>query len=103
MEISIPGSRLHFASLKRRPPQLLRVMKLTALLLLIAGLHVSAHSYSQNVSFSGKNVPLTTVFASMEKQTGLSFFFNYAVIKDVKPVTLEVKDVPLEAALREVL
>lgn len=89
--------------LKRLTPQLLRVMKLTALLLLVASIHVRANDYSQVASFSGKDVALTTVFASMEKQTRLSFFFNYLVIKDVKPVTFEVKDVPLEEAVREAL
>jgi TonB-linked SusC/RagA family outer membrane protein len=66
-------------------------------------MHVSAHSYSQTVSFSGKNVPLQAVFASIEKQTGLSFFFNYALIRGAKPVTLDIKEVTLENALHEVL
>ncbi|HEY4287991.1 MAG TPA: SusC/RagA family TonB-linked outer membrane protein [Puia sp.] len=78
-------------------------MKLTALLLVVACVHVSAHSYSQTVSFSGNNVPLNTVFSSIEKQTGLSFFFNYALIKDTKPVTLNVQDVPFEEALNLIL
>lgn len=78
-------------------------MKLTALLLFVICTHVSARSYSQTVSFSGKNVPLQAVFSSLEKQTGLSFFFNYALIKDTKPVTLDVQDVPLEDALKEIL
>ena len=103
MEISISGRGLHCTALKHLPPQLLRVMRLTALLLFIVSMHVSATTYSQTVSFKGKNVPLETVFASFEKQTGLSFFFNYALIKDIKPVSLDVHDVPLEDALHEVL
>jgi len=55
------------------------------------------------VSFSGTNVPLQAVFASIEKQTGLSFFFNFALIKDCKPVTLDLKNVSLEEALHETL
>jgi len=78
-------------------------MKLTAILIVICCLHVSANSYSQNVNFSGKNVPLESVFSSIEKQTGLSFFFNYALIKNSKPVTLNIQDMPMESALREVL
>jgi TonB-linked SusC/RagA family outer membrane protein len=66
-------------------------------------MHVSAHTYSQTVSFKGKNVPLETVFASFEKQTGLSFFFNYALIKDIKPVTVDVREMPLEDALNIIL
>jgi TonB-linked SusC/RagA family outer membrane protein len=99
MEISNPGAGLLCAVRKLLPQQLRRVMKLTALLLTVACIQVNAHSYSQTVSFSGKNVPLTVVFASIEKQTGLSFFFNYAVIRDTKPVSAEMTDVPLQEAL----
>src|ERR1700744_5869741 len=103
MKIYISGVALHCRVLKRPPNQLLRVMKLTALLLVFVCMHVSAHSYSQTVSFSGKNVPLQTVFASFEKQTGLSFFFNYALIKDIKPVTMDVREMPLDDALNIIL
>ena len=72
---------------------------MTALLLTVACMQASAHSYSQTVSFIGKNVPLIDVFASIEKQTGLSFFFNYAIIKDTKPVTTAIKNAPLKEAL----
>jgi TonB-linked SusC/RagA family outer membrane protein len=103
MENSILGEELSCTLLKPLPRQLLRVMRLTALLVTVACIQVSAHSYSQTVSFSGKNVPLQAVFASIEKQTGLSFFFNYALMKDTKPVTLEVKNVSLEDALEAAL
>ncbi len=85
------------------PAQLLRIMRLTALLLIVVCMHVNAHGYSQTISFSGKNVPLQAVFASIEKQTGLSFFFNYAVIKNTKLVTLEIQEVPLDEALTTLL
>jgi TonB-linked SusC/RagA family outer membrane protein len=78
-------------------------MKLTVILLVAGCLHVSANGYSQTVSFSGRNVPLQTVFSAIEKQTGISFFFNYTLIKDAKPVTLDLQDVPMEEALREAL
>ena len=103
MEISISGRGLLCTFEKLLPIQLRRVMKLTAILLTVACIHVSAHSYSQTVSFSGKNVPLPTVLASIEKQTGFSFFFNYALIKGTKPVTLDIKDLALDDALRETL
>jgi TonB-dependent starch-binding outer membrane protein SusC len=103
MEISRSGRGLHCAIMKPLYSELLRVMRLTALLLIIGCLHVSANTYSQTVSFKGKNVPLQTVFASFEKQTGLSFFFNYALIKDVKPVTVDVREMPLEDALTSIL
>lgn len=78
-------------------------MKLASLLIFVACMQSSAHSYSQTVNFIGKDVSLQTVFASIEKQTGVSFFFNYALIKDIKLVTLNIRDASLEDAIKEVL
>lgn len=92
MEFSIP------------PTQFLLKMRLTVFLIIATCLQVSARTgYSQTVSFSGKNVPIQAVFSSIEKQTGLSFFFNDALMKDAKPVTLELKDATLDDAMHEVL
>src|ERR1700733_11188521 len=77
--------------------------RLAIFLLLIVCTHASARGYAQLVSFSGHNVPLQTVFNSLEKQTGMSFFYNYSLLKDTKPVTAEFKDIPLEDALHQVL
>ena len=81
----------------------LLVMKLTSILLLGACLQVSARTYSQTVSFSGKNVPLEKVFASVEKQTGYVFFFDEAILKDARPVTIKAENYPLQLFLSCVL
>lgn len=78
-------------------------MKLTAILLTVVCIHVSARSFEQTVSFSGKNVPLTEVFSSIEKQTGLSFFFNYKLLNGTKLVTLDVHEVTLDEILNAIL
>jgi TonB-linked SusC/RagA family outer membrane protein len=80
--------------------KMLKVMKLTIFLLTAAFLQVSANGNAQNVSFSGENVPLTTVFASIEKQTGFVFFYNNESIKKSEPLTVNFSNVTLEAALR---
>lgn len=103
MEISISGRGLLCAFEKLLPLQLRRVMKLTTIFLTVICIHVSARSFEQVVTFNGKNVPLTQVFASIEKQTGMSFFFNYSLIKGCKPVSLELDQVSLEYALRAAL
>lgn len=103
MEFSIWGKRSYSRIADRLPAQLLLKMKLTTFII-VACLQVSARtSYSQTITFSGKNVPLQAIFTSIEKQTGLSFFFNYALVKDAKPVTLDLHEVPLEDALHEAL
>jgi len=102
MVISISGRALLCTTLKHLLAQLTRVMRLTALLPFIVSIHVGATTYSQTVSFSDKNVPPQIVFVSFEKQAGLSFFFNYALIKDIKPVTVDMREMSLDEVLVEV-
>ncbi len=49
-------------------------MKLTAILLTVAFIHVHAHSVAQTVTLSGKELSLQQVFAAIEKQTGYVVF-----------------------------
>lgn len=83
-------------------PRTLQTISLVAMLFAMC-MSVNANANSQVVSFKGKNVPLQTVLISFEKQTGLSFFYNYALLKDAKPVTLDVRNVPLENVLHQIL
>jgi len=104
MEISNLGKGLPCAVGKLLPQQVRRAMKLTAILLTVVCVNVSAHSFEQQtVSFSGKDVPLTAVFKSIEKQTGFSFFFNYSLLSNSKPVTINVHSVKLEVLLDLIL
>lgn len=54
--------------------QLLKIMKLTAFLLMLTFLQVSAKGLSQSVTYSADNVPLERVFQVIKKQTGYAFF-----------------------------
>ncbi|WP_184541981.1 TonB-dependent receptor [Mucilaginibacter sp. FT3.2] len=78
-----------------------RIMKLTLILLTIAFMHVHASSYSQTVTYSGKNVALEKVFKSIRKQTGYVFFYSYDLLQKARPINLNVKNVPLEQALKD--
>jgi TonB-linked SusC/RagA family outer membrane protein len=95
----------------KKPPQLFRlitkmllVMRLTVLFFVIGLVNIHAEGLSQKVSFSGTNVPLAKVFTAIEKQTGYTVFANKTLLRGVKPVTVSMKDMPLqtflEAALR---
>ncbi|HEU4552335.1 MAG TPA: TonB-dependent receptor [Chitinophaga sp.] len=77
-------------------------MKLTVVLITLS-LAVHATGYSQQVSLSGKNIPLEKIFSAIEQQTGYAFFYNNVDIGKVSAVSLSIKDVPLKAALNEVL
>lgn len=77
-------------------------MKFTAIILLSACLSASANGYSQKVTLSGKNISMEKLFSSIETQTGYVFFYNYDLLNEAKPVTLELKNVPLNDALKTI-
>jgi len=79
--------------------KIILVMKLTAILLLAAFLQVSARGYSQRLSISEKNALLETVFKKIEKQTGYTFWYDYAMLKEAKRVNIEASDITLPEAL----
>ncbi|HXB09039.1 MAG TPA: SusC/RagA family TonB-linked outer membrane protein [Puia sp.] len=78
-------------------------MKLTTLLLFTLIFHVSARTRAQTVTWSGKNVPLTTVFSVIKKQTGYLFFYRQEDLAGSSPVTLDFRNTPLQQALTETL
>lgn len=82
--------------------QMLRVMKLTACILLFFALHVSAETSSQTITLEGKNLRLEYVFSVIKKQTGYNVLYDGNAIKDARPVTLDVVNVNLEAFLMQV-
>ncbi|HET6994793.1 MAG TPA: SusC/RagA family TonB-linked outer membrane protein, partial [Chitinophagaceae bacterium] len=75
--------------------QILRVMKLTAIFLTVVALQVSATGKSQTVTLDMKNVSVQKVFKEVIKQTGVSILYDIALLDQVKPVTIKVKDAPL--------
>lgn len=87
----------------RRYKTLLRTMKLITLILFTACMHVSAKSWSQNVTFSGNDVPLSKVFGAVKRQTGFVFFYNKTMLREKSNVTVKAVNQPMEAFLENVL
>lgn len=80
--------------------QILRIMKLTAIILLTACLQASAvGGYSQKITLSVKEAPLEQVLKSIEKQSGFYFNYMHEMVKQAQPVTMQVKDASLEEVL----
>jgi len=77
---------------KRGITKLLLVMKLTIILLTTVILQVSASSFAQKISLSERNAKLTNVFEKIRLQTGYDFLVTKSVLKNAKPVNIEVKD-----------
>lgn len=93
----------HLVDKDARPRQvrrkLLRIMKLTAIILLIAALQVAARTAGQTVSISLRNAPLKEVFREIQKQTGLNIMVDELLLAKAGKATLSVKNMPLEKAL----
>jgi TonB-linked SusC/RagA family outer membrane protein len=82
--------------------QTLRVMRLTAIILLVSVLHVSATGVSQTVTLKARNVSLEKLFNDVTTQTGYYFFYRPGQLKGAKPVTITAEQVPLDAFLQQV-
>lgn len=83
--------------------KIFRIMRLTMFFMLAASLTLSAATRSQTVSMSGKDLPLLTVFNNVEKQTGYVLFANLSVFDNAKKVSFNVRNMPLETFLKELL
>jgi TonB-dependent starch-binding outer membrane protein SusC len=79
---------------------LLRVMKLTTVLLLAGCLQVSARGFSQNVTLSEKHARLETIFQEIRKQAGYEFLYNSQMLADAKRVDIEVANASVDLALQ---
>ena len=83
--------------------KLLLIMRLTIILLLVATFQVSARTYSQKVTITGKDLSLERVFELIKQQTGYAFVADQRVIAKAPSVTLQVKDASLEEVLNKCL
>lgn len=80
--------------------KLLRIMKLTTIILLTVSLHVAARSEGQTVTLKEKNATLEKIFVEIRKQTGYNFFFGDGTLKNANRVTIDVHNVPVKEALQ---
>ncbi|TZF82819.1 TonB-dependent receptor [Pedobacter sp. BS3] len=75
-------------------------MKLTTVLLTIACMQVSAVAVSQKISITKNNASLESVFKDIRKQSGYLFLYNDELLEHAKPVSISVKQVSLDEALK---
>src|SRR5690606_16850887 len=78
-------------------------MKLTAFILLVFCLQIHAKVGSQNVTISERNAPLSTIFSTIEKQTGYTVAGNVMLLKRAVPVSIEARNEPLQRFLGRLL
>ncbi|WP_295122107.1 SusC/RagA family TonB-linked outer membrane protein, partial [uncultured Chitinophaga sp.] len=70
-------------------------MKLTSALLLLFCLHVSANTFSQSITFSGRGIPMKQVFAAIKKQTGYVVWGKSELLQKADAVSVSVQNMPL--------
>ncbi len=77
----------------------LRVMRLTAFLLLAGCLAASAKGVAQRITLNEKNVPLVKVLREIEKQSGYQFLYFDNDMKQARNVSISVKDKDISTVL----
>lgn len=76
-------------------------MKITAVIVLFACLHVSARTNAQNITLSLKNASLETVFKEIKKQAGFNFVYNNSLMQSAKRVDMQVSKASVEEVLQK--
>ncbi|HWB94164.1 MAG TPA: SusC/RagA family TonB-linked outer membrane protein, partial [Puia sp.] len=74
-------------------------MKLTAILLLTACMHVSAGGFAQKITLSEKNISLAKVLKKISAQSNYLFFYDQDLLKKAQPIDIHVKDADLDEVL----
>ena len=82
------------------PRNILFVLKCTAFILVTAILPVCTPALSHRVSIHGRDLPLEQVFSEIRTQTGLEFLYQSSLLQGAHPVTLDVRDKPVEEVLK---
>ena len=83
--------------------KLLKVMKLTAILLFITCLHAAARTSGQTVTLSLKDVPVQKVIKEVSRQSGVSIVYSESMFEGMKRITINVKNVSVKEVLQQCL
>ncbi|MGZ3874435.1 MAG: SusC/RagA family TonB-linked outer membrane protein, partial [Mucilaginibacter sp.] len=76
-------------------------MKLTFVFCMCALLHVTAATYGQNITLKVKNVPFEQLMEQLSRQSGYHFLYDENLINQGSPVTIDVKNKPLDKVLAD--
>ncbi len=80
--------------------QAVRIMKITAFILLVCLLQVAAKSPAQEkITLNEKGASLIKIFTKINKQCGYNFLFTNEDLQNAKPVSIEVKNAELKDVL----
>jgi len=77
-----------------------KVMKTIMCLMLTGFLTVSAAGYSQQITLKGRDIPFSRVMEAIRKQSGYTIFGEKKLLETAKPVTIDVRNMPLAEFLK---
>ncbi len=86
---------------KKYIKEILRIMRLTAIILIATMMQVSANGFGQHITLKTKGAPLSKIIKEIRTQSGFDFFYDTELIKKTKPVTISVINAPIEEVLKK--
>lgn len=85
------------------PNQIVRIMKLTAIIMTAFLLQVSASGLAQKVTLNQNKLTLKVIFKEIRKQTGYNVLWQSGKLDDKKRINVKFTNEPLETALKKIL
>jgi TonB-linked SusC/RagA family outer membrane protein len=79
--------------------KILRIMKLTAIIIFLAVVGLRAETFSQTVTIRHNALTLRSLFEQIHKQTGFSFIFDQQLLTDNGALSLKLIKAPLKEVL----
>eukprot|EP01132_Coremiostelium_polycephalum_P017566 gene17566-21019_t len=83
--------------------QLLMSIKLTTVLMITFLLQASASSKAQNISLTGSNIPIKSVFKEIRKQTGYNVFWEQDKLNASQRLNIHFKQASLDQVMKKCL
>lgn len=83
--------------------KILRVMKITVILLIATIMQVSATGFAQKVTLNKKNITLSQVFDEMRRQTGYDVLYGSAVLKGSTKINATFNNSTIQEVMKKCL
>ncbi len=83
--------------------KIILIMKLVIIIMILTLTHVSANSFSQTITYTGKGVSLEKILKEVESQTGYNLFYKYNEEIMSKPLHVHFVRTQLRTVLEEIL
>lgn len=81
----------------------LSVMRIIVFLFFGALLTASTPGYSQQITFKGNNTPFAQAIEAIRQQTGYTVFSAKSLLEEAKPVTVDVRNMPVRDFLDAII